>query len=312
MKKLLIVWTVICLLILITACSNKSKRSGQVVAYGGDSTFFELDCEDGNNYGYVITEDTELIWQDKSAFSMWGENIDEWYVFGRNMYVTVEGNQKTESADEYVDECVEGWYVAETITVTGVDEIYFRVDAKPVIYLYPEEKTKVQVKLDYSGKLTCTYPKYENGWEVIAQEDGTLLDANSQAYNYLYWEGINAIEYDFSTGFCVKGEDTATFLEKSLEALGLSRKEANEFIVYWLPQLECNPYNLISFQSENYTDSAKLEITPKPNTMIRVFMAWMPLEEAVQIESQILTSTERKGFTVVEWGGTKVNTGEIK
>ena len=312
MKKLLIVWTVICLLILITACSNESKRSGQVVAYGGDSTFFELDCEDGNNCGYVITEDTELIWQDKSAFSMWGENIDEWYVFGRNMYVTVEGNQKTESADEYVDECVEGWYVAETITVTGVDEIYFRVDAKPVIYLYPEEKTKVQVKLDYSGKLTCTYPKYENGWEVIAQEDGTLLDANSQAYNYLYWEGINAIEYDFSRGFCVKGEDTATFLEKSLEALGLSRKEANEFIVYWLPQLECNPYNLISFQSENYTDSAKLEITPKPNTMIRVFMAWMPLEEAVQIESQILTSTERKGFTVVEWGGTKVNTGEIK
>lgn len=312
MKKLLIVWTVICLLILITACSNKSKRSGQVVAYGGDSTFFELDCEDGNNYGYVITEDTELIWQDKSAFSMWGENIDEWYIFGCNMYVTVEGNQKTESADEYVDECVEGWYVAETITVTGVDEIYFRVDAKPVIYLYPEETTKVQVKLDYSGKLTCTYPKYENGWEVIAQEDGTLLDANSQAYNYLYWEGINAIEYDFSRGFCVKGEDTATFLEKSLEALGLSRKEANEFIVYWLPQLECNPYNLISFQSENYTDSAKLEITPKPNTMIRVFMAWMPLEEAVQIESQILTSTERKGFTVVEWGGTKVNTGEIK
>jgi hypothetical protein len=303
---------VICLLISITACSNESKRSGQVVAYGGDSTFFELDCEDGNNYGYVITEDTELIWQDKSAFSMWGENIDEWYVFGRNMYVTVEGNQKTESADEYVDECVEGWYVAETITVTGVDEIYFRVDAKPVIYLYPEEKTKVQVKLDYSGKLTCTYPKYENGWEVIAQEDGTLLDANSQAYNYLYWEGINAIEYDFSRGFCVKGEDTATFLEKSLEALGLSRKEANEFIVYWLPQLECNSYNLISFQSENYTDSAKLEITPKPNTMIRVFMAWMPLEEAVQIESQILTSTERKGFTVVEWGGTKVNIGEVK
>jgi hypothetical protein len=41
-------------------------------------------------------------------------------------------------------------------------------------------------------------------------------------------------------------------------------------------------------------------------------MAWTPLEEAVQIESQILTSTERKGFTVVEWGGTKVNTGEIK
>ena len=42
-------------------------------------------------------------------------------------------------------------------------------------------------------------------------------------------------------GFCVKGEDTAAFLEDALSKLGLNRKEANEFIVYWLPLMEQNP-----------------------------------------------------------------------
>ena len=30
--------------------------------------------------------------------------------------------------------------------------------------------------------------------------------------------------------------------------------------MYWLPKMQDNPYNLISFQSERYTDTAKLDI----------------------------------------------------
>lgn len=113
-------------------------------------------------------------------------------------------------------------------------------------------------------------------------------------------------EYDFSKGFCVKGEDTAVFLEHALAELGLNRREANEFIVYWLPLMQDNPYNIISFQSDIYTDAAKLDIAPEPDTMIRVFMAWHSADEAVEIEEQELTSPERVGFTVVEWGGAEV------
>ena len=178
-------------------------------------------------------------------------------------------------------------------------------DAKPVIYLYPEEKTDVKVSLDYKGDLTCTYPKYENGWEVTAMPDGTLKDKDGVEYNYLYWEGISGAQYDFSKGFCVKGEDTAKFLEEALEKLGLNRREANEFIVYWLPLMQENEYNIISFQSEVYEDTAKLEITPKHDTVIRVFMAYKPSETFVEIEEQELTAPKREGFTVVEWGGTQ-------
>ena len=179
-------------------------------------------------------------------------------------------------------------------------------DAKPVAYLYPQTETEVTVKLDYDGELTCTYPAYADGWTVSARPDGTLTDKDGQTYRYLYWEGVTDQVYDFSSGFCVAGSDTAAFLEDALEQLGLSRAEANEFIIYWLPKMQENPYNLIAFQTDAYTQSARLTVTPEPDTMLRVFMAWKPLNRAQPIEPQTFPSFERDGFTVVEWGGCEV------
>ena len=178
---------------------------------------------------------------------------------------------------------------------------------KPVIYLYPEETVDVDVELNYKGKLTCVYPEYNGKWSVTAEPDGTLTDDNGMEYNYLYWEGISGIEYDFSKGFCVSGKDTAKFLEDALSKLGLTRREANEFIVFWLPQMQENKFNLISFQFDNYKEAAKLTVSPKPETEIRVFMAWKSLNKEIEIEPQELIAPERKGFTLVEWGGSKVN-----
>ena len=104
----------------------------------------------------------------------------------------------------------------------------------------------------------------------------------------------------------MKGEDTAAFLEWALAAQGLTPREANEFIIYWLPRMEGNPYNVISFQTKTYTDTAVLTITPAPDTLLRVFMAWYPSEEAVNIPAQSFEPMERSGFTAVEWGGSEV------
>ena len=177
---------------------------------------------------------------------------------------------------------------------------------KPVIYLYPEQEMEVSVKMDYNGRLTCTYPVYGDGWTVTAKPDGTLTDDRGQTYNYLYWEGVTNARYDLSRGFCVRGEDTAAFLEETLAKLGLNRREANEFIVYWLPLMEQNPYNVISFQTDGYTEAARLDIDPAPDTLIRVFMAWQASESFVDLPQQPLTAPERQGFTVVEWGGTEL------
>ena len=193
-------------------------------------------------------------------------------------------------------------------TPQGEDSADEVCDAKPVIYLYPERETSVTVELDYDGELTTTYPAYEGGWTVLAEPDGALTDPETgREYYCLFWEGVSNHDYDFTEGFCVAGADTEAFLEYALAELGLSQREANEFLIYWLPQMEDNAYNLLSFQQETYTDHARLTITPEPDSVLRVFLAWQPLEEPVEIAPQILEPFQRQGFTVVEWGGCQVS-----
>ena len=179
------------------------------------------------------------------------------------------------------------------------------LDEKPIIYLYPEKDTVCSVKVDIDCKLTCTYPDHGNdGWQnFIAKPDGTLVFPNGREYYCLYWEGVANFTPDFSTGFCVKGSESAEFLEKILADIGLTEREANEFIIYWLPRLEQNEYNLISFNAEKYCASARLEITPTPDSILRVFMSAKAVDSFVEIESEGFDGFDREGFTVVEWGG---------
>lgn len=140
------------------------------------------------------------------------------------------------------------------------------------------------------------------GWEVTAKPDGTII-SDGKEYSYLFWDASLNAEWDFSTGFVVKGSDTADFLREKLSYMGLTPKEYNEFIVYWLPQMEKNPYNLISFQTDAYENAAKLHISPEPDSVLRIFMAYKPLDSYTHVREQKLEPFTRKGFTVVEWGG---------
>ncbi len=178
---------------------------------------------------------------------------------------------------------------------------------KPIIYLYPEVPTEVSVKVSLDGRLTCTYPDHgSDGWQKFtANPDGTLIFPDGKEYYALYWEGIQNTQWDFSQGWCVRGEDTAAFLEWALAEQGLTQREANEFIIYWLPRMQDNTYNVISFQSTAYTDTAVLDITPTPDSVLRVFMAYYAADVAVEMQAQALESFDRNGFTVVEWGGTE-------
>ena len=181
------------------------------------------------------------------------------------------------------------------------------VPEKPVIYLYPEIPTDCSVTLTLDGHFTCTYPDYDKGWNnFTAHPDGTLIFPDGKEYYCLYWEGVQITEWDFSRGFCVKGEDTAAFLEWALAEQGLTPREANEFIIYWLPLMQENPYNVISFQTDAYTDGAVLDVTPKPDSLIRVFMAWYATDTAVELSPQAFDTPARDGFIVVEWGGSQV------
>ena len=201
-------------------------------------------------------------------------------------------------------------YLHTITTPSEIIEVHYNA---PIIYLYDEQEREATVKLDLNGDLTCTYPKYneESGWVVKTSADGVLTDKSGRQYEYLYWEADLDMVPDLSKGFCVRGEDSADFLEKALSDLGLTDTEANAFIMYWLPQLEENPYNVISFQTETYENVAKLHVDPIPDTVVRVNMLFYGSDEYVEIEAQDLTSmnpsvSEREGFVLVEWGGGKL------
>jgi len=67
-----------------------------------------------------------------------------------------------------------------------------------------------------------------------------------------------------------------------------------------------NKYNLITFQTTVYENNAKLHINPKPDSVLRVFMAYRALDKYIEIPEQQLSTFSRSGFSVIEWGGTKV------
>ncbi len=180
------------------------------------------------------------------------------------------------------------------------------VSYKPIIYMYPKDVTPVSVKLGYPHKLTTTYPKYNDGWNVVAYPNGDLKDEKNTYYG-LYWEGLNEINTTFEDGFVVSSEDTISFLEEKLSILGLNERERNEFIIYWLPILEKNKYNLIRFETLDIINKEMpLDITPKPDTLIRVLMEYKSINKEIEIKEQKLSTPERNGFTVVEWGGTLI------
>ena len=178
------------------------------------------------------------------------------------------------------------------------------VDVKPVIYLYPEEKLELVVEIP-TVDFTTTYPFYKGGWNVVASPDGTLIDKNNREYNYLYWEGYTNYQVDLSEGFVVSKDKYIEFLEDKLAYVGLSDKEACDFISYWLPLMNEYDYCLVSFQKD-YGEKVKIEYSVEPNNELVVFTAIQGLDEPIQVVEQDLSSYKdfvREGFVSVEWGG---------
>ena len=180
-----------------------------------------------------------------------------------------------------------------------------RLISKPVIYLYPEESIDIKVKLNIKdSKFTTIYPKFneKNTWNVHAEPNGDII-LNNKKYPYLFWEAISYKEQELNEGFIVTDENAEEFLEEKLKILGLNYKESTDFITFWLPVLLRNKISLCTFQSEKFFKNFELNITPKPDSMIRIFLSIKKLDSPINIKEQKLRPVERTGFSVIEWGG---------
>ena len=190
---------------------------------------------------------------------------------------------------------------------------------KPVLYLYPQEERQLAVTLDVEGELGTVYPAPERqvqteegtraSWTISAAPDGTLTDASGRTYPSLFWDGPVSLTSP-EQGFVVAREDAVPFLEEKLALLGLTDKEAADFITFWAPRIRANEYTFVSFDASSYTAHARYSFTDEagnqvvPDTFIRVFMTVRAADANEEVTPQVFGPTPtRSGFTAVEWGG---------
>ena len=195
------------------------------------------------------------------------------------------------------------------------------LDEKPVVYVYPEEEQGLTMTIDVKGTLDMVYPAPERqvqteegtraSWTISAAPDGTLTDASGRTYPSLFWDGPVSLTSP-EQGFVVAREDAVPFLEEKLAQLGLSDKEAADFITYWAPRIRANEYTFVSFDASSYAQQVTYSFADEagkqvvPDTFIRVFMTMRKAEASTVVTPQNFASTPtRSGFTVVEWGGTE-------
>lgn len=190
-----------------------------------------------------------------------------------------------------------------------------QVAEKPVIYLYSDKEIKANIELKAKGELIFTYPKYKDAWEVTVSQNG--IKHNNKTYPYLFWESKNKqLDFDFNLPVSIVKTDTIiAFLENKLAAMGLNSTEKTDFITYWAPRIEKEPYAVIQFQlDDDYEKNvAQLNVQPQPKNSRRVFMIFYGAKS--DYKKSLLNNTKqtfkplkREGFTLIEWGGAELKT----
>jgi len=261
-----------------------------------------------NGYSWCNMEIIDCIEENNQIVIYGDEDVKGVMADGSGYFIAIPTDMPVGTKVEY-REC----YSTSEITnlkTQGTFQTELSID-KPIIYLYPTKNTQLTVKLGNAKLATCLYPEYnyKNGWNILAKPNGDLLDLNTNRNLYaLYYESEAIYSYNVEKeGFVVKGEDVATFLEEKLAILGLTEKEAEEFIIYWLPILQENEYNYIRFATmDEINENMPLEFSVKPDTLIRVLMTYKGLNNPIKVEEQKLITPERTGFVVTEWGGTEI------
>lgn len=244
---------------------------------------------------YLIRRFREQYWLDK-----WSENVKKWQD----------------------NEWMYNWYINTTPVLYWKDPFnrWLRVVnmmylqqaelMKPVIYLYPTQKMTINVKVAPNAWFKYTDPIYPSNWWTVVSDKHSNIEYKWKIYPYLFWEW-NAIWYEMRNEWFViinSKISIENFLNDKLSLLGLNQKEISDFKEYWVEKLMLvkENYIFITFASKEQQDfDAPLEIYPKPDNIIRVFMDYKWLEKYELVKPLEIKTPIRNWFSVVEWWGAK-------
>jgi len=182
----------------------------------------------------------------------------------------------------------------------------FTPECKPAIYLYPEKTSLVNVKIGPRiGQRTITIPPYDpkTGWQVLADPTGTI-SWGSMSFTHLFYEAMTPYPKVPEEGWMMDGNNIQGALYDIGRQMGLNDTESKELGRYWSVKLGKSPYYYVGLIDENEIDQLEpIEVNPRPETMIRMRFYFAPTDTLYPIKNPAAVSRERKGFTVVEWGG---------
>lgn len=183
----------------------------------------------------------------------------------------------------------------------GGGGIYYE---KPVLYLYPEEKQVVTVEVHSPYEMIESIPPYNEGWTVTVEPCGKI----DNHYDYLFYELFT--DYDFSreAGWVIKRSNFVQKMGGILSEIGLAGQEIDDFVDYWDDSLSTHYdyYAAYYLLPDEIEEVASLTISEKPDSILRVSFLFVPLDQAIELDSPTLEPFSREGFTVVEWGGLQV------
>ena len=66
---------------------------------------------------------------------------------------------------------------------------------------------------------------------------------------------------------------------------------------------ETSYYEIKLLEEQYLNENMALNISPQPDTVIRLMFNFRPLKKEINLQKPNIIVPERKGFTVVEWGG---------
>jgi len=175
---------------------------------------------------------------------------------------------------------------------------------KPNIYLYPTEKSKIRVNLNFplGGKIIKSIPVYGNGWLIDVDTSG-LINNN---YEYLFYESVQPDIWQLNEGWTIKRSELKGFFTDNMLKHGFYGREIKDFLDYWIPRLiDFQYYEIYPQESDIIEKAIKLKVSKTPDSVLRLFYLIRGVNSDSNNNINLPSENplfKRSGFCVTEWG----------
>lgn len=172
------------------------------------------------------------------------------------------------------------------------------VDRAPYLYLYPLEPTATHVRLPDPDRVVLAEPSYpEQGWDLLALPDGTLL-LDDGPRSFLYYELVlDRSAFQFERGWCARGHQTQAGIEQAMADWGFLPVEIEDFAEYWDPRFPSRGWQTVYPQGPELYE---LRIQPPPERLLRV--NFVVRSGCHPVEPFLFEPLPRNGYHAAEWG----------